>query len=177
MIIAGKSVPPSPSFATPPTQCTVQHQYLSHLHCPGRDTTAQALSWTFYMLAKNPAAEGRLVEEIMQTLGDVRAPTYDQVKTMRYSNAVFHETLRLYPSVPKESKQALADDVLPDGTIVDAGTYVLWIPYAMGRSRAIWGEDAKEYRPDRWLEEKDLQPSSWEYPVFNGGPRICLGRG
>ncbi|RKO85708.1 cytochrome P450, partial [Blyttiomyces helicus] len=142
----------------------------------GRDTTAQALSWTFYMLAKNPAVEEKLVEEVMQTLGDALAPTYDQIKTMRYANAVFHETLRLYPSVPKESKQALADDVLPDGTLVDAGMVVVWIPYAMGRSRAIWGAHAHEYKPERWLGEKDLQPSSYEYPVFNAGPRICLGR-
>ncbi|RKO83743.1 cytochrome P450 [Blyttiomyces helicus] len=163
----------------------------------GRDTTAQALSWTFYMLSKNPTVEAKLVEEIMQTLGDAQVPNYDQVKTMRYANAVFHETLRykprhliiptillfptfpptsLYPSVPKESKQAVADDILPDGTMVDAGTIVMWIPYAMGRSRAIWGEDASEYKPERWLGETDLQPSSWDYPVFNGGPRICLGK-
>ncbi|RKO93429.1 cytochrome P450 [Blyttiomyces helicus] len=142
----------------------------------GRDTTAQALSWTFYMLAQNPEAEAKLVNEIMETLGDNKTPTYEQIRTMRYANAVFHETLRLWPSVPKEIKQALADDVLPDGTQVDAGALIVWVPFAMGRSKHIWGADAKQFKPERWLGEKDLQPSNWDYPVFNGGPRICLGR-
>ncbi|KAJ3154135.1 hypothetical protein HK101_001683 [Irineochytrium annulatum] len=141
----------------------------------GRDTTAQALSWTFFMLDQNPSALTTLLSEIDTTLGDSLTPTYDQIKSMAYANAVFRETLRLYPSVPKEMKQANADDVLPDGTLVPRGSIVLWAPYGMGRDTRIWGPDAKQFRPERWIE-MSKQPSPFDYPVFNAGPRVCLGK-
>ena len=80
---------------------------------PGRDTTAVALAWTVYLLEKNPHVKAQLLEEIDSTLGTSTTPTYDQIKNMPYANACFHETLRLYPSVPNELKEANADDVLP----------------------------------------------------------------
>ena len=91
----------------------------------GRDTTAQALSWTFYLLHLNPRVLNVLLKEIDEVLGDKLIPTYDQCKTMKYANAVFHETLRLYPSVPKNAKEALNDDVLPNGTVIKKGTLKL----------------------------------------------------
>jgi cytochrome P450 len=81
----------------------------------GRDTTAQALSWTVYYLHQNPKAKKKLFAEICATLPRGETPTYDQIKNMKYANAVFHEALRLSPSVPKNSKTALYDDMLPDG--------------------------------------------------------------
>ena len=83
----------------------------------GRDTTAQALSWTMYCLSQHPECVDRILEEVNGIMEDGQEiPTYDQVKEMKYSKAVFQETLRLYPSVPKNTKMALNDDVLPDGT-------------------------------------------------------------
>jgi cytochrome P450 len=79
-------------------------------------------------------------------------PTYDQIKSMKYANAVFHETLRLYPSVPAEIKTANCDDVLPDGTFIPRGSIITWNNYAMGRTVEIWGEDARMYKPERWLD-------------------------
>jgi cytochrome P450 len=85
------------------------------------------------------------------------------------------ETLRLYPSVPKDIKTALASDVLPDGTVVTAGTSVVYLPYVMGRSPALWGEDAARFQPERFLGKP--VPSAWRLPAFNGaGPRTCLGQ-
>jgi cytochrome P450 len=81
----------------------------------GRDTTAQALSWTMYCLSQNPRCVDIMLEEIFRITGDNDIPTYDQVKEMKYTKAVFNETLRLYPSVPRNFKCALKDDVLPDG--------------------------------------------------------------
>jgi cytochrome P450 len=141
----------------------------------GRDTTAQALSWTFFMLSQNPRALESLLDEIDETLGDSQSPTYDQVKGMKYAKAVFHETLRLYPSVPSNMKTANRDDILPDGTFVPKDTIVSWNLYAMGRTAAIWGDDAKEFKPERWLS-MEKQPNSFDYPVFNAGPRTCLGK-
>ncbi|KAJ3188630.1 hypothetical protein HDU85_004344 [Gaertneriomyces sp. JEL0708] len=143
----------------------------------GRDTTAQALSWTFYLLSLYPHVEERLLAEITSTLGNDLSvyPSYEQVKEMKYANAVFHEALRLYPSVPSELKYAINDCVLPDGTRISAGNAVAWNPYCMGRCEEIWGSDAKIFRPERWLE-MTRQPSPYAYPVFNAGPRVCLGK-
>jgi cytochrome P450 len=80
----------------------------------GRDTTAQALSWTVYYLHKNLEAVKKLVAEIKETLPNGESPSYDQIKKMKYTNAVFHDALRLAPSVPKNSKSVLKDDMLPD---------------------------------------------------------------
>ncbi|TPX70539.1 hypothetical protein CcCBS67573_g06476 [Chytriomyces confervae] len=149
--------------------------YVLNFIIAGRDTTAQALSWTFFLLHKNPAALAALHEEIATVLGG-SAPTYDQIKNdMPYANAVFHEALRLYPSVPLELKQANADDTLPDGIVIPKDTIVCWSNYAMGRTEAIWGPDAKEFKPERWVK-MDKQPSPFDYPVFNAGPRVCLGK-
>ncbi|KAJ3100155.1 Protein kinase alk2 [Physocladia obscura] len=149
--------------------------YVMNFLIAGRDTTAQALSWTFYLLHTNPNVFIELQKEIGAVL-DGAAPTYDQIKNaMPYANAVFHESLRLYPSVPLEIKQANTDDTLPDGTFIPNGATVSWSPYAMGRTEAIWGPTAKEFKPERWLQ-MERQPSPFDYPVFNAGPRVCLGK-
>ncbi|KAJ3254663.1 Protein kinase alk2 [Boothiomyces macroporosus] len=139
----------------------------------GRDSTAQALSWTLYCLSKNPHAKECLLKEIKDILGDKEIPDYEQVRKMKYANAVFKETLRLYPSVPREGKVALQDDILPNGTRIPKGAIVSFYPYAMGRSEKLW-KDAVQYKPERWLNSK--QPSSYEYTAFMCGPRICLGK-
>ncbi|KAJ3394124.1 hypothetical protein HDU84_000152, partial [Entophlyctis sp. JEL0112] len=149
--------------------------YVLNFIIAGRDTTAQALSWAFFLLHQNPRTQDALLKEIKTVLGGMN-PTYEQIKNeMPYANAVFHETLRLYPSVPVELKQANENDTLPDGTVVPKGVAVCWSNYCMGRTPRIWGADAKEFRPERWLE-MEKQPSPFDYAVFNAGPRVCLGK-
>jgi cytochrome P450 len=105
-------------------------------------------------------------------------PCYEQVRHMKYAQAVLLETLRLHPSVPKQVKFALADDLLPDGTFVPAGGCVLYSSYIMGRSEPVWGADAEQFRPERWLAaEGGHTANSFQFPAFNAGPRICLGKG
>ncbi|KAJ2999079.1 Protein kinase alk2 [Globomyces sp. JEL0801] len=141
----------------------------------GRDTTAQALSWTVYHLQKTPRVTIKLLEEMNSVMEpEQMIPTYEQVKTMKYANAVFRESLRLRPSVPAELKVAVEDDVLPNGTVIQAGVVVGWLPYSMGRNESIWGSNACEFQPERFLTGKTY--SQYEYPVFNSGPRICLGK-
>ncbi|KAJ3108980.1 hypothetical protein HDU97_009713 [Phlyctochytrium planicorne] len=143
----------------------------------GRDTTAQALSWTFWLLTSHPKVVEKIREEVSSLIGD-RIPMFDEVNTLKYTNAVFFETLRLYPSVPGDFKTAIKDDVLPGGISIPAGTQVNWITFAMGRMENIWGPDAKEFKPERWLDEngniKRENPFKWV--VFNAGPRVCLGQ-
>lgn len=99
-----------------------------------------------------------------------------------YTMAVFNETLRLFPPVPVELKECTASTTFPDGTWLPKGSVVLWVPWSMGRSKQIWGEDADDFRPERWLVEEGegrtsfISRSAYEFPVFNGGSRSCLGK-
>ena len=142
----------------------------------GRDTTAQLLSWTFYLLTQHPEVEARLLAEVEAALGG-GGVTWEGLKQMRYAHAVLMETLRLYPSVPKDAKCAAADDVLPDGTQVRKGMFVGFLPYAMGRSPRLWGESAEVFDPERWLRDECAmrEPNLFKFTAFQAGPRRCLG--
>ncbi|CAJ1394755.1 unnamed protein product [Effrenium voratum] len=140
----------------------------------GRDTTACALSWMFVELARNPAVQSRLRDEIdeklpsdanldMQTLAHGKLP---------YLHGVLYETLRLWPPVPFDSKMTYADDVLPDGTQVSKGITVVFSPYILARDGERY-PDPLAFKPERWIPFS--APSPFEFPVFQAGPRICLG--
>ncbi|KAF9334777.1 hypothetical protein BG006_001525 [Podila minutissima] len=142
----------------------------------GRDTTAQALSWMFYLLHRSSVNRGilpKLVSEISSSLGN-SSPTYEVLKQMKYAEACLYESLRIYPSVPRNLKICVQDDVWPDGTKVYKGESVAWHPWAMGRNEAIWGPDAEVYNPERWMTGE--KPSSSKFPAFHTGPRTCLGQ-
>ncbi|MCE0482528.1 hypothetical protein HAX54_041357 [Datura stramonium] len=147
----------------------------------GRDTTSAALTWFFWLISKNPQVESQILNEIGEKTESL--VLYDEVKNLMYTHASLCESMRFYPPVPMDSKEAVKDDVLPDGTFVRKGTRVSYHPYAMGRSEEIWGKDWAEFKPERWLN-KDEVTGNWvfvgkdayTYPVFQAGPRICLGK-
>ncbi|KLU83151.1 cytochrome P450 52E1 [Magnaporthiopsis poae ATCC 64411] len=144
----------------------------------GRDTTAAGLSGAFYFLARAPEAVKKLRAEI-EDLG-VKNPTWEQLRGMKYLQNVIRETLRLYPPVGTNSRNAVRDTVLPRGggpdgklpLLVPKGTNCRYVTYTMHRRQDIYGPDAEEFRPERW---DDLRVS-WEYLPFSGGPRICIGQ-
>jgi len=147
----------------------------------GRDTTSSALTWYLWLLSKNPHVESEVLKEIKEKS---EAPVFDEVKDMMYTHASLCESMRLYPPVAADTKEAVNDDVLPDGTVVKKGMRVTYIPYAMGRLETLWGSDWAEFKPERWLEKDEAENSHWRfvgrdaytYPVFQAGPRICLGK-
>ncbi|KAI4349424.1 hypothetical protein L6164_010014 [Bauhinia variegata] len=152
----------------------------------GKDTTSAALTWFFWLLLKNPRVEKEVLKEIREKS---EAPVYDEVKDMVYTHAALSESMRLYPPVPLDTKEAVDDDVLPDGTVVKKGMRVTYHVYAMGRLENLWGPDWAEFRPERWLDRvatTDSNEGKWgwsfvardsfSYPVFQAGPRICLGK-
>lgn len=165
----------------------------------GRDTTAQGLTWTFYLLTRHRHAMGKIrqeVQRVLARLGDDGIapggleghyspdPTQFTPTTMPYTLAVFYEALRLFPPIPFEIKQCERATTLPDGTFLPVNSVVVWCPWAMNRSLVTWGPDAGIFQPERWLlDVKDTESgvrvvtkSPSEFPVFNGGPRTCLGK-
>ncbi|KAF3625583.1 hypothetical protein FXO38_29690 [Capsicum annuum] len=99
------------------------------------------------------------------------------------SALVCYFCMRLYPPVPQVSKQAMKDDIWPDGTKVKKGTRVLYHIFAMGRSPKLWSENWADFEPERWLEREDrtgnwrfIPKDPFTYPVFQAGPRTCIGK-
>lgn len=160
----------------------------------GRDTTAAAMTWLFWLLSSSGDPTPK--EMIRSELGSgPPEPSYEAVKKdMMYLHACLCEGMRLYPPVAWDSKHALNDDVLPDGTKVCKGDRVTYFPYGMGRMETIWGYDWFKFEPQRWFEppnkDQDHQNqgggddtarklkmvSPYEFPIFQAGPRVCLGK-
>lgn len=142
----------------------------------GRDTTAQALSWAFYYMCITPGVQEKLRKEIREVLRDREEDesliknqgfgsiSYDALQQMKYLEAFCFEVLRLNPSVPKEAKCCFKDDVLPDGTEVRKGDVVSFVPWVMGRDKDLWGEDALEFKPERFMDKP--RPSPFVFTAF-----------
>ncbi|CAM0872061.1 unnamed protein product [Alopecurus aequalis] len=152
----------------------------------GRETTSSALTWFFWLLSSRPDVERRIRDEVAavrarRAQGDLENAGFDldELRKMHYVHAAITESIRLYPPVPVNFLQSQTADVLPDGTAVGPQQFVAYNSYAMGRMESIWGEDAREYRPERWLDaaEGTFRPESpFRYVAFHAGPRICLGK-
>ncbi|KAG2125473.1 cytochrome P450 [Suillus clintonianus] len=159
----------------------------------GYETTAISLTWALIELSQHPDDQTRLREELLAFGAD---PTYDQLKAkLPYLDAVVHEVLRLHPPVPDFIRLAGADDVIPlsepvcnasgemtDNISVAKGTLITISAAAINRSLAIWGPDAKEFKPERWLAEDGISGKAKEVQghkhllTFVDGPRTCLGK-
>nr|AAP79889.1 cytochrome P450 [Colacogloea retinophila] len=146
----------------------------------GRDTTAQSLTWALYRLVDNPAHQRLVREEICgQLAGGTEPVTLENVKNLVQTQAAHLESLRLHPPVPRIVKQAVKDDALPNGgPLIKAGEFIRLSDWALGRNEEVWGADAKEWKPSRWIDDegRPIQYSQWKAHFFNGGPRICLGK-
>ncbi|KAJ0551765.1 putative abieta-7,13-dien-18-ol hydroxylase [Helianthus annuus] len=152
----------------------------------GKDTSANTLTWFFYMLCKHPFIQEKIAKEVVSATEANDHTSIDDfalkltevaLEKMHYLHASLTETLRLYPAVPLDGKSAEKDDVLPDGYKIKKGDGVGYMAYPMGRMTYIWGEDAEDFRPERWLNNGVFQPESpFKFTAFQGGPRICLGK-
>eukprot|EP00644_Phytophthora_capsici_P009777 jgi/Phyca11/9285/fgenesh1_pm.PHYCAscaffold_35_\ len=149
----------------------------------GRDSTTAALTWFFYAVSQHPKVESKIRQEITAKIpelmsGDIPSPSLAQVNELVYLEATVKESLRLYPAVPSNIREALDDVVLCDGTVVKAGEAVSWSSYSMGRMPHVWGPDAKEFKPERWIDPdtgKLVAVSPYKFTLFNAGLRSCLG--
>lgn len=154
----------------------------------GRDTTSAALTWFFWLLSRHEIVHEKLVDELTNSLEKIGGKNrlensldflnVNVLKELNYMTACLYESMRLYPPVAWDSKHAKEDDILPDGTVVYKGNRLTYFQYGMGRMENLWGKDCTEFRPERWFDEngtlKIVNP--YEFPVFQAGPRICLGK-
>lgn len=149
----------------------------------GRDTTAQALSWFFYCLSQHPEVEIKIRQELMANTpelfsGETTTLSMERSQQLVYLEAALRETLRLYPSVPVNIKQANKDVMLRDGTFIRKNESAIISSYVLGRMPHVWGMDAKEFKPERWIDPatgKMVAASAFKFIAFHAGPRMCLG--
>uniref|UniRef100_A0A0E0QGI4 Cytochrome P450 n=1 Tax=Oryza rufipogon TaxID=4529 RepID=A0A0E0QGI4_ORYRU len=173
------------SYINDPDYNDLLHSKLISYMVAGRDTVGTTLPWFFYNLAMNPRVVSGIRDELApiatSTCNGDGAPVMfspDDTKPLVYLQAALFETLRLYPPGAIERKTVAADDVMPSGHEVHAGDAVLILVYSMGRMESLWGEDCREYRPERWLYDsgKMRHVPSHKFLAFNSGPRMCPGK-
>ncbi|KAF7312278.1 Cytochrome P450 monooxygenase [Mycena indigotica] len=150
----------------------------------GRDTTAATITFLTYCLATHPPVLARVRAEIAAQLGDLRSPTFEDIKELKLLRATINETLRLFPPVPGNVRSAIRSTTLPSNIqggkpyYIPAGTKVPFSTMTMHKSKKFWGDDADNWDPDRFLDERNQRVVSnpFIFLPFSAGPRICLGQ-
>jgi cytochrome P450 len=139
----------------------------------GHETTANALTWSWYLLSQHPDARTALEQEIRRVCGD-RLPTAADVPSLVYTRAVLAESMRLFPPAYLLGRRALADyDVPGTDYVLPKGTVVLLSQYLLHRDPRFW-DAPEQFRPERWLVDEG-ERRRYAYFPFGGGPRICIG--
>ncbi|SPO00302.1 related to pisatin demethylase / cytochrome P450 monooxygenase [Cephalotrichum gorgonifer] len=153
----------------------------------GADTTAITMRALFYYCLKNPRIWNRLVKEVREHAPRDAPCSHAIARNIPYLEGVVRETIRFHPAVSMIMERIVPAEGLnlPDGSHVPGGSMVGMNPYIVGRNKGIFGEDAEEFRPERWLqgdeegdEEYKERMKLWATAslAFGGGSRLCLGR-
>ncbi|KAF9530727.1 cytochrome P450 monooxygenase CYP63 [Crepidotus variabilis] len=154
-----------------------------------RDTTSSTLTYITYFLALYPDVARRLRAEVLEQCGSRDAPTFEQLKSLKYMRAVINETLRLYPPVPlniRETRESACALPPCDPTnfnrsswYMPARTTIMYLPLLTHRNPSLWGEDADQFNPERWIEPSRVAlfvSNPTMFTPFSAGPRVCLGQ-
>lgn len=154
----------------------------------GHETTANALTWTFYLLSEYPSVEAKLYEELKSVLGngngnggskqeanglDLRIPTVDDIPNLQYTEKIVRESMRLYPPAWTLGRQAINNYNL-DGYVIPAKSIILMSQYVMHRNPKYFPEPDLFY-PERWTRENRIELPRFSYFPFGGGIRGCIG--
>ena len=138
----------------------------------GHETTANALTWTWYLLARHPEAEARLHDELDRVLGG-RPPCFADLAELKWTRMVLEEAMRLYPPAHTISRTALGEDRI-GGVRVPRGASITISIYVTHRSPNIWPEPER-FDPERFAPAAVAGRHRFAYLPFGGGPRICIG--
>jgi cytochrome P450 len=142
------------------------------LFLAGHETTANTLSWTWWLLAQNPAVEAKLHAEL-RTLLAGRAPSLDDLPKLVYTNHIITESMRLYPPAWGTARTAIEDHEIA-GYAVPKGSGVSFAQWTVHRD-ARWYDAPEEFRPERWEGDLLKRNPKFAYFPFGGGPRQCIG--
>jgi cytochrome P450 len=143
------------------------------LFLAGHETTANNLTWTFYLLSSNPAVRQALEAELEKVLAG-RPPALEDVPKLVYTRQVLDESLRLYPPAWAFGRQAIQDDQI-GGYHIPAGTQLIISPYVVHRHPEFW-ENPEGFDPERFNPEVAQGRPHYSFIPFGGGPRLCIGR-
>jgi cytochrome P450 len=138
----------------------------------GHETTALALTWTWYLLSQHPAAEAKLHAELAAVLGG-RVPRHEDLGKLRYTRMVLEESMRLYPPAHTLSRAAIGDDEVL-GRRIPAGAQILVVPWLLHRNPKLWPQPGV-FDPERFAPERAGSRHRFAYIPFGAGPRICIG--
>jgi cytochrome P450 len=146
------------------------------LFLAGHETTANALTWTFYLLSQNPEKEAKLHEELKQVLQNERIPSIEDLPNLKYTESVLAESMRLFPPAWTLGRLAIEDHEF-GGYKIPKGSLVLTSQFVMHRDRRFW-ENAETFLPERW-EKQSVREAQKKYIYFpfSGGVRGCIGEG
>ena len=142
------------------------------LFLAGHETTALAMSWTWYLLAQHPEVEAKLLAEIESVLGG-RTPTIADLPALKYAEQIIKEALRLYPPAYAMGRQVVQDFAL-GGYRIPAKSQIFFFQYVTHRDPRFFTEP-EEFKPERWTEDFVKQLPRYAYFPFGGGPRLCIG--
>lgn len=138
----------------------------------GHETTAQLLTWTWYLLSRHEGEEARLHTEIDAVLQG-RPPAVDDLAVLQVANRIVLESMRLYPPAWLIGRRALSSFEV-GGYVIPARSIVLLSPFAVHRD-ARWYDQPERFYPDRWLPGREVERPKFAYIPFGGGPRVCIG--
>jgi cytochrome P450 len=141
----------------------------------GHETTANALSWTWYLLSEHRDVEARLHKEIDEVLEDGRLPTCEDVARLRYTEMVLAESMRLYPPAWAIGRLSIDEHKIA-GYVLPPRSLVLMSPYVMQRDERYF-PDPERFDPERWTAAAREARPQFAYFPFGGGARRCIGEG
>lgn len=140
----------------------------------GHETTANALTWTWFLLSQFRSIRERLAQEVKEVIGD-RLPVFADVARLCYTKMVWEESLRLYPPAwSLHARVAQAQDRLPSGGILPKGAWAFITPWSLHRNPR-WFSDPDRFDPERFSEEAKRTRPAFSYIPFGAGGRRCLG--
>src|SRR5271168_3355057 len=142
------------------------------LFLAGHETTANTLSWTWWLLAQNPTVEAKLHAELRTVLAG-RAPSLDDLPKLVYTNHIITESMRLYPPAWGTARPAIEEHEIA-GYSIPKGSGVSFAQWTVHRD-ARWYDAPDEFRPDRWEGDLMRRLPRFAYFPFGGGPRQCIG--
>lgn len=142
------------------------------LFVAGHETSANALSWTLYLLAQHPEALKKVLSELDEICPD-RAPTFSELRQLTYLTQVINESMRLYPPAWITDRVALVDDKVGDLEI-PKGTVVVPFIYGIHHDSGFW-EDSEGFHPERFASNRQKAQQPFTFLPFGGGPRLCIG--